>query len=152
VSKSCLMVLILLSLFFSNSVYAEAPFTLKVNPIFIEAKPGEQVTYTINITVNEAFNESIDLDLNVKVLSFNESYSRQIDPPYPYIIEYTLTIPSDIPLYSQATAHLVASFDGDIVEEVIVLRIVPKNRLLNILDGIFHYIMMIIYQIKDIIL
>ena len=122
----------------------QASFSISVDPEKTTAKPGDEVSFIIDITASAGFNDSITLVLEVEALSYYDIYDLGIvDPPYPKQFQYTVTLPDEIPASVTAYGTITASsMDQTITEEV---QITIKSG--NIVGDIIGWILGVVQGI-----
>ena len=101
-----------------------APFSIEVDPEKLSAKAGDEVTYQLRIVVEEGFNGSIELELEVTALGYSVTFDLETqNPPYPKEFEYSFTIPSDIPVGVTAEGVLRGTSGEHVQEEHVEISI-----------------------------
>jgi hypothetical protein len=124
----------------------QAPFSVSVDPEKTTAEPGDEVTYTIDITASSGFTDSITLVLEVEAPSYYDIRDLGIlDPPYPKQFQYTVTLPEEVPASVTAFGTLTASsMDHTVTEEV---QITIKSG--NIVGDIIGWILGVLRAIGN---
>ena len=143
------LLVILISLPSIGAIYLdvkEESFSISIDPKKSTAKPGDEVSFTIDIHANGGFNDSIALVLEVEALSHYEFYDLgYVDPPYPKQIQRSLTLPEEVPASVTAYGTITASsMDLVVTEEV---QITIKSG--NIIGDIIGWVLGIIQAIID---
>ncbi len=140
-------IVLLSALPFASALYPDpqqAPFSISVEPENTTAKPGDDVTFTIDITATSGFTDSITLILEVEALSYNDIFDLGIqDPPYPKHFQYTVTVPEEVPVSVTAYGTLTASSMGHTVTEEVQITIESGNIVGDIIGwilGVFRAI------------
>ena len=123
----------------------QAPFSVNVDPEKTTAKPGDQVSFTIEITASSGFNESIALVLEVEAMSYYDIRDLGIvDPPYPKQFQHTVAIPEEVPASVTAYGTISASSLGQTATEEIEITIKSGNIVGDIIGWILGVIQAII--------
>jgi len=93
------------------------PFSIDVEPNKLSAKGGDEITFSLRIDAEEGFNGSINIELEVTAMGYDATFDFGTQsPPYPKEFDYTITIPSDIPVEVTANGVLRA-ISGEMVRE-----------------------------------
>ncbi|MDD1677031.1 MAG: hypothetical protein LUQ40_04750 [Methanomicrobiales archaeon] len=102
----------------------QGSFEFRISPMDSQAKPGESITYVMDILPSGGFNDTVHVTLVVSALFVTRNYDLgTYEPPYPRRIEYPLTVPSSIP--SGITLEGKITADGGEIQrkETIHLRV-----------------------------
>lgn len=124
-------VVLLYAIPFANALYLDpqqAPFSISVDPEKTTAKPGDEVTFTIDITASSEFTDYITLVLEVEAPSYYDVRDLGIlDPPYPKQFQFTVTLPEEVPASVTAFGTLTASSMDHTVTEGVQIKIQSGN-------------------------
>jgi len=100
------------------------PFSIDVEPNKLSAKGGDEITFSLRIDAEEGFNGSINIELEVTAMGYDVTFDVGTQsPPYPKEFDYTITIPSDIPVDVTANGILRATSGEMIQEEYVEINI-----------------------------
>ena len=100
-----------------GAVEPDPPFSIDVEPNKLSAKGGDEITFSLRIDAEEGFDGSIGLELEVTAMGYDATFDVGTQsPPYPKEFDYTITIPSDIPVDVTANGVLRAT-SGEMVQE-----------------------------------
>jgi hypothetical protein len=124
----------------------QAPFSIDVNPKKKTVQPGDEIAYTIDITADSTFNESIEIELHVQAPGYDDYYAFGIvEPPYPKKVEQSLKVPEDIPASVTVTGTIIASsMYGTPVTDEVEITIKSGNIIGDIIGWILGLIQAII--------
>ena len=140
----------LLFILSSTVVHAQTPFSIEVYPLTTEAEQGEQVHYSIELTAEEGFEDSIDITLEVSFLTITRTYDiGTAHPPYPKSFEHSFTVPEEVPSGITINGKILASSFETVVEENVQLKIPGGNILENIINLINQILSQIIEAITN---
>jgi len=140
-------IILLYALPFANALIIDArqaPFSFRVSPKKPTAKPGDEVTFTIDITASSGFTDSITLVLEVEALSYYNIFDLgSQDPPFPKQFQYVVTVPEEVPASITMFGTLTASSMDHTVTEEVQIIIKSGNIVGNIVGlilGVFRAI------------
>jgi hypothetical protein len=98
-----------------------APITLTITPSYVEALPGESITFNIRI---DSECEEVKLKAVVSGPMFEKEYILPTQySPFPKDYAYTVEIPRQIPPGVTLKAKIIAECEGGIVEEDVEVKI-----------------------------
>ena len=141
-----IFIIILFSFIAFPIVYAQAPYTVSVEPETGEASPGDLKEYIITIEADPGFTDFVYIELEIIALTYNETYNiGTAEPPYPAEIIYNFPVPEDVP--GDVTAYgTVSAYSGDhVVEEQVTLNIKSGG----ILGGIIGWVLSVLNSIRN---
>jgi hypothetical protein len=83
----------------TRTVSGPPSFTLLVTPVEVRARPGDTIRYTMSIEPKGGFDKPVSLRLDVSALFlYHNSFDLgTVSPPYPTTLEYSFTVPNDVP-------------------------------------------------------
>jgi hypothetical protein len=98
----------------SPTVFGPPSFTLLVTPVEARARPGDTIHYTLSIVPKGGFDQPVSLRLEVSALFlYRNSFDLgTLNPPYPTTLEYSFTVPTDVPGGITVKATLTAEGGG----------------------------------------
>jgi hypothetical protein len=100
-------------------------FTFSIAPQTAQARPGETLTYTMDILPVDGYNGTVHVTLIVSALFVTRDYDLgTYEPPYPRRIEYPMTVPTSIPSGITLEGKVTAQGTGTRKTETIHLRVV----------------------------
>jgi len=100
------------------------PFSIDIKPREVTVKPGESITYKMRIEAETGFEDPINLTLEIKSPVYSKNFDLgTVYPPYPKDFEYTVEIPSNVPIGILGEGKLKAVSGSYVKEEVVKLRI-----------------------------
>jgi hypothetical protein len=103
---------------------APVPFSLSVTPQSASARPGDTLTYTLEIKKGEGLTGPIHFSLAAHVLFFSQTYDLgTIDPPFPKTITYDFTVPGNLPSGVTVSGVVTATGNGQTESEDISLNV-----------------------------
>ena len=107
-----------------GAVEPDPPFSIDVEPNKLSAKGGDEITFSLRIDAQEGFDGSISIELEVTAMGYDATFDVGTQsPPYPKEFDYTITIPSDIPVDVTANGILRATSGEMIQEEYVEINI-----------------------------
>jgi len=102
----------------------QGSFVFSISPIEAQAKPGESVTYVMDILPSGGFNDTVHVTLVVSALFVTQNYDLgTYGPPFPRRIEYPVTVPGSIPSGITLEGKITAEGGGIQRMEIIHLRV-----------------------------
>jgi hypothetical protein len=107
----------------SRTVSGPPSFTLIVTPVEVRARPGDSIRYTLIIEPKGGFDQPVSLHLEVSALFlYRNSFDLgTVNPPYPATLEYSFTVPNDVPGGITVKGVLSAEGGGSKDEQDLVL-------------------------------
>ncbi len=100
------------------------PFSLMVTPQSASARPGDTLTYTLDIRHGEGLTEPIHFSLAAQVLFFSQTYDLgTIDPPFPKSLKYDFTVPGNLPSGVTVKGVITATGNGQTESQDISLNV-----------------------------
>jgi hypothetical protein len=100
------------------------PFSLSVTPQSASARPGDTLTYTLDIQHGEGLTGPVHFSLAAHVLFFSQTYDLgAIDPPFPKSIKYDFTVPGNLPSGVTVNGVVTATGNGQTESEDISLNV-----------------------------
>ena len=100
------------------------PFTLSVTPQSSSARPGDKLTYTLNIQHGEGLTGPIHFSLAANVLFFSQTYDLgTVDPPFPKSITYDFMVPGNLPSGVTVNGVITATGNGQTETQDISLNV-----------------------------
>jgi hypothetical protein len=83
----------------TRTVSGPPSFTLLVTPVEARARPGDTIRYTLSIVPKGGFDQTVSLHLDVSALFlYRNSFDLgTVSPPFPTTLEYSFTVPNDVP-------------------------------------------------------
>jgi hypothetical protein len=124
----------------------QAPFSIDVNPKKKTVKPGDEVTFTVDITADSTFNDYIEIELHVQAPAYDDYYYFGIiEPPYPKQVQETITVPEEVPASVKVHGTIYASSMYDTVTEEVEITIQSGN----IIGQIIGWILGVIQSISN---
>ena len=131
---------------FYPEVHQQAPFSISVDPKKKTVKAGDDVTYTIEISADAEFSESIYITLEVEALSYHDTYDLgSQDPPFPKEFQYTVPIPEDVP--GSITIH--GTITGSSMEHTVSEEVQVNIKSGNIIGDIVGWFLGILSAISN---
>jgi len=132
------VILILMVLFGVVSIaYAQAPYSIIIEPDYALVSPGDTLTCHVGVSADPGFDDPIDFELQITVLSFQENYTLGTTyGPYPITEEFNVTIPEDVPSGMVATGLIIATSGEYRVEKEVTL----ETRGEGIVEKILNYV------------
>lgn len=107
-----------------TTVVNPVPFSLSVTPQTASARPGDKLTYTLNIGHGEGLTGPIRFSLAAKVLFFSQTYDLgTVDPPFPKSITYDFTVPGNLPSGVTVNGVITATGNGQTETQDIALNV-----------------------------
>ncbi len=108
-----------------GSIQAESvPFSITIEPEEASVNPGDSIKYKMRIDAQEGFEEPIDLSLEVNSLVYSKKHNLGTQyPPYPKEFEYTVDVPSNVPIGVTAEGVLKAVSGEHVQEEKVTMSI-----------------------------
>jgi len=107
-----------------TTAIAPVPFSLSVTPQSASAKPGDTLTYSLDVLHGEGLTGPIHFSLAAKVLFFSQTYDLgTIDPPFPKNIRYDFTVPGNLPSGVTVNGVITATGNGQTESEDISLNV-----------------------------
>ncbi len=101
-----------------------APFSITIEPKKASVNPGDSIKYKMRIDAQEGFEEPIDLSLKIESLIYSKKHDLGTQyPPYPKEFEYTVKVPSNVPVGVTADGILKAVSGDHVQEEKVTLSI-----------------------------
>ena len=96
---------------------ADEPFSIDVEPNKFSINPGDEINFSVKIEAVEGFAGSIDLELDVSTVGYSDTLDfGTLNPPYPKEHEFTVNIPTEIPV-GKIQGTLRGTSGGHVVEE-----------------------------------
>jgi hypothetical protein len=107
----------------TRTVSGPPSFTLIVTPVEARARPGDTIRYTLSIEPKGGFDQPVSLRLDVSALFlYHNSFDLgTVNPPYPMTLEYSFTVPNDVPGGITVKGILSAEGGGQKEEQDLVL-------------------------------
>ena len=107
----------------TRTVSGPPSFTLLVTPVEARAGPGDTIRYTLSIEPKGGFDQPVALRLDVSALFlYHNSFDLgTVSPPYPTTMEYSFTVPNDVPGGITVKGVLSAEGGGHKEEQDLVL-------------------------------
>lgn len=100
------------------------PFSLSVRPLSASARPGDTLTYTLDIQGGEGMTGPIHLSLTAGALFYTKTYDLgDINPPFPKTITYDFQVPGNLPSGITVNGVITASGGGQTESREITLTI-----------------------------
>jgi hypothetical protein len=100
-------------------------FTFSISPQTAQARPGQTLTYTMDILPVDGYNGTVHVTLVVSALFVTRDYDLgTYEPPYPRHIEYPMMVPGSIPSGITLEGKVTAQGGGTRKVETIHLRVV----------------------------
>ena len=107
-----------------TTVITPVPFSLSVTPQSASARPGDKLTYTLNIQHGEGLTGPIHFSLAANVLFFSQTYDLgTVDPPFPKSITYDFTVPGNLPSGVTVSGVITATGNGQTETQDISLNV-----------------------------
>jgi hypothetical protein len=107
-----------------TTVITPVPFSLLVTPQSTSARPGDTLTYTLNIQHGEGLTGPVHFSLAANVLFFSQTYDLgTIDPPFPKSITYDFTVPGNLPSGVTVNGVITATGNGQTETQEISLNV-----------------------------
>ena len=151
-NRSRFSVLLILSIFIGGLtiIYAQAPYSINVDPENAVANPGDPITYKVGVTAEPEFNDPIDIELQVTVLTFQENYTLGTTTgPYPITEEFTITVPEDVPSGITATGLIIATSGEYRLEKEVTIETPGQGIAEKIIEYVNDVIDEIIQFLRD---
>jgi hypothetical protein len=107
----------------TRTVSGSPSFTLIVTPVEARARPGDTIRYTLSIEPKGGFDQPVSLRLDVSALFlYHNSFDLgTVNPPYPMTLEYSFTVPNEVPGGITVKGVLFAEGGGQKDEQDLVL-------------------------------
>jgi len=107
-----------------TAVIIPVPFSLSVSPKSASARPGDTLTYTLEILHGEGLTGSIRMSLTAKVLFVTRTYDLgTTDPPFPKNVTYDFKVPEYLPSGTTVNGVITATGGSQTESEDISLNI-----------------------------
>ena len=108
-----------------GSAVIPVPFSLSVSPLSASARPGDTLTYTLDIRGGEGITEPIHLALTAKALFFSQTYDLgDLTPPFPQSITRDFQVPGNLPSGITVNGVITATEGAQTESQDITLKIV----------------------------
>ncbi len=106
------------------AIGATAPFSFEISPRTVTAKPGDVVSFHASVNATSGFSDSIAFTLAISAPVYSTTLTLgTVSPPYPRTYDFSVKIPSEIPVSITAEGVVTGTSGSSSQTETIQITI-----------------------------